>query len=287
MGTASVTYDRRFELSVNDEVVIAEMEGRQFRVVFEILIDTGGFISYADIAITNMSADTANKFFKRGASLVFRAGYVDTIDKVFSGRIQNVFNERNGPDTVTRIIARGGSQPDQVSVEKTLGPGIRIVDVIRTCVAAMGYGIVIDESQFSNVPAYPRGYTLHGDPRVYLDELAQTHQFSYVLENERVVVNRNTGFRPGAPVVISQQTGMEGIPEITEVGVDVRTRLNPKVRIYGRVDIAAILRTFNFNNIYFQNIEEGAGRGIYRVFQLRHTGDSWGDDWSTQIVGYR
>ena len=80
---------------------------------------------------------------------------------------------------------------------------------------------------------------------------------------------------------------MEGIPEITEQGCDVSLRLSPKVKIGGRIDIQSELRTFNFSNLYFQDIPENAGKGIYRVFRLTHVGNTKGDDWTTKVTAFR
>ena len=279
-------YDRRFEILVDDEVFIGETGGRQFRVTFNILLDFGGFHSYADIRIYNLSDETAAKALVRNNVFTLRAGYQETIDTLFKGRVRNVFKEREGPDTVTRIIARGGSQPE-ASISRTLGVNTRVTEIISACAQALGYPLVINSDDFAAIPPYPRGYVLNGDPRVYLDSLAQTHNFNYIVDNERLVVTGGNSFRQGEPFIVSQFTGMEGIPEVTEVGCDVNVRLSPKIRIGGRIDVQSELATFNFSNLYFQNVPENAGTGVYNVFRLRHTGDSWGDQWTTQVTGLR
>lgn len=280
-------YDRRWELLINDDVFIEATDGQQFKVVFNVIIDFGGYVSYADIAIYNLAQDTIAKAFKRGSSVGLRAGYVDTIDFIFKGRITNILKERIGPDVITRIIARGGSQPNDKTINSTLGKNATVVDAIRQCVASMGYPLVIEPSDFATAQPFARGYTLTGDPRVHMDKLAETFSFSYVLENDRIIVVADGKFRKGSPLVIDQFNGMEGIPEITENGADVTLRLSPKVRIGGRIDIQSNLVTFNFSNLYYQNIPESAGKGIYRVYRLNHSGDSWGDAWSTRITGFR
>lgn len=280
--------NRRWSINLNGEPFIVATGGRQFKCVFEILYDFGGFTSYADVAIYNLSADTANKALKAGTPISFRAGYEESIDNIFAGTIKNVLRERRGPDTITRLICRGGKlTEDQAQINQTLGKNARVTDIIKACIKAMGYPAVIDDDQFSDVDPYASGYTLAGDPRVYLDNLASAHGFSYVIENERVIVVRNGSFRQGDVHVISQFTGMEGIPEITELGVDVTVRLNPKIRIGGRARIESTLATFNFSNLYFVDIPESAGQGTYRIFRISHTGDTWGDAWSTKITGYR
>lgn len=280
-------YSRVWEVLIDDKVFIAATEGRQFRVTFDVLIDFGGSISYANIGIYNLSQETASKAFKQGSTVGLRAGYSDTVDFIFKGRITNIFYERNGADTITRLVARGGSQPATQSVNKTLGAGVALVDIIKELATSLGYPLVINDADFSQVSPYIRGKVLYGDPRVFLDQLADTHKFNYLIDNDRLVVVGGQSFREGTPYVVSEFTGMEGIPEITEVGVDVSLRLTPKIRIGGRVDIQSKLRTFNFSNVYFQNVPASAGVGIYRVYRLEHKGDSYGDQWTTKVTGFR
>ena len=280
-------YDRRWEILVNDKIFIEAASGRQFKMTFNVIVDFGGYVSYADIALYNLTQETVNTLLKRDASIGLRAGYADTIDFIFKGRITNVLRERNGPDTITRLIARGGTQPPTQQVNTTIGKDAPLTAIIEACATAMGYPLVIKSGDFSSITPYPRGYAMNGDPRVYLDKLANTHGFSYVLENDRIIVVGKDSFRDGSPYTVNQFNGMEGIPEITENGADVSLRLSPRVRIGGRIDIQSQLATFNFSNLYFNQIPESAGKGIYRVFRLNHNGDTWGDQWTTRVTGFR
>lgn len=277
-------YRRRFEVLIDDKILIAQTDGRQFRFTFQILIDFGGFNSYCDAALSNLAATTVG-VIKKGSKLSVRAGYADTIDTAFIGTVNNVFRERNGTETITRMICRGNvAKP---SINQTLGAGVAALDVIKASASGMGYPVVIDDDSFADVPAYPRGYQLSGDPKVYLDVLADAHAFSYVVENGRLVIVKNGISRDTVPHVVSQFTGMEGIPRITEVGADVTIRLNPKIRIGGEIDIQSELKTFGFNNLYFQDVPETAGVGNYKVQKIAHSGDSYGDDWSTALTCIR
>jgi len=258
----------------------------QFRIVFTILVDFGGFISYADIAFYNLSIDTATKIIKKGAAITLKAGYVDNFDIIFEGNINNVLYERDEADTITRVIARGGARSDQVSINKTFGKNVKVTTLIRACAEALTYKIKIEESQFASIPPYAKGYPLNGDPRVYLDKLALAHNFSYTFDKEQLIILENKCFLPGEVVIVSQFNGMEGIPEITEVGVDVNTRLNPQLRIGQRIEVQSKLRTFNFSNLYFQGIPAAHGEGVYRMFKLQHEGDTWGDRWTSKITGF-
>lgn len=278
---------RLFEILLNDQTFIAQTDGKQFRIVFNILIDFGGYTSYMDLAIYNLSQETSAKIFENESNIGLRAGYDNSIDYLFKGAIRNVFKERNGPDVITRIIARGGTSFDKPTINRTFDKNANIVEIIRACCSSIGYPVIMDDTQFEDVDPYIRGKVLSGDPRRYLDELAKTHGFSYVIDNNRINVVRNNSYRDGSPHVVSEATGMEGIPEITETGCDVNVRLNPKIKIGGRIDVKSEFRTFNFSNLYYQDIPPNAGSGIYRIFKLEHGGDSWGDQWTTKITGFR
>lgn len=279
-------YGRRWELFASDQLFIQGGEGRQFKIEFEILVDFGGYQSYADISVFNLTDDTAQQVFRRGESIGLRAGYIDSIDFIFRGTIRNVLKERRGPDRITRIIAYGGSLPDR-TINQTLGRNTRITSIIQACAEAMGFPLLINNAQFSNIPAYARGYVMNGDPVKILENLAATHNFSWVVENDRLVVVGPNANRSGPPYNVSQATGMEGIPIITEVGADVDVRMTSKIRIGGQINIQSELATFNFNNLYFQDIPPSAGTGIYNVQRLRYRGDSWGDPWTVTVTGIR
>lgn len=281
----SEIFGRRWSLSVGGVTLIEQTEDRQFRVTFNILIDFGGSNNYADIRIYNLSESTANKAFKKGARIVFEAGYVDTVDTVFIGNVKNILRERQGADTITRLICR--SEQYSGFINQSFGAGVDVVTLIKACADALDYPYVITDSQFNDVPSYTGGYSLQGDARVLLDKLAVTHGFNHTVENGRRIILRNGYERNTSPLVVSQFTGMEGIPQISEVGADVKMRLNPKLRIGGTIDIQSNLKTFNFSNIYFQDVPESAGTGIYKIQQISHEGDSWGDAWTSSVTSIR
>jgi hypothetical protein len=281
-------YDRRFQILVDDKVFIDETGESQFKIEFRVLHDFGGFNSYMDLALYNLSADTSRDLFVRGSNIKLRAGYKDSIDVIFSGTMRNALYERNGPSTITRVLCRGGKLPEnRPEVNISLGNNSTVQSAIKECVKALGHKIVIDDSQFEGMNKLIRGMSLSGDPLVELNRLSESFGFSYVIEGDRVVVNVLGKHRAGEPHLISQFTGMVGIPEISDVGIDVVTKLNPKIKIGGQFKVESDLKTFNVGNTFYRDIPETIGKGTFNIFRVTHTGDSWGDDWNTAIVGYK
>ena len=248
-------YRRQFELFVTDRDLpfIEATNDRQFKVVFSILQDFGGFNSYADIAIYNLAKSTEGQVFKKYEYVALRAGYQDNIDFIFKGEIVNIIREQSGPNRITRLICKGGALTQDLStVNKSFEAGVTVPTLIRECASSMGVPIVINDADFASIPAYISGYLLSGDPKKKLNQLARSHDFSWMIENEKLIVVGNQSFRSGSVTTISQSTGMEGVPEITEIGVTVNMRLSPQLKIGGKIKIESEFGIVNFSNVFFQ-----------------------------------
>lgn len=280
-------FNRQWSLSVDDQEFIRATPDRQFRVIFNIVHEFGGAVNYADIAIYNLADSTAQKVFKKGAKISFSAGYEGVFGQIFAGRVINVLKEPSRADRITRLICRGGYQPRDKVVSSTLGKDSSLVDIIKQIGVATGYSVIMNEKDFAGEPAYRRGYTLSGEPLSYLGRLSQTHGFSYIVDGDNIIISAKDKFIYGEPIVVNEFSGMQGVPEITETGCDVKVRLNHAFRLGGRIDIKSDFSTFNFGNLYYQDIPPSAGSGIYRMFKISHAGDNFGGEWTTTITGFR
>jgi hypothetical protein len=279
----SKMYDRRVEIIVDGVTVISPREGMQFKMTFDVLVDFGAFNSFCELVLTNMTQATMN-LFKRDSEIIVRAGYADSIDVIFKGFIKNFIPDRDGPDTLFRVISRSGTKVDgREPVNVALGKDAKLPDIIDAVVNAMGLPSVYDPSQFDDVKPYPRGYTMSADPERQLNNLATRHGFDWLVENGRVIILTKAATRQSPPRTISQFNGMEGRPEITEVGADVTVRLDPSMKVGEVFIIESKYKSFEFSNLYFQDIPETHGTGDYKSIRLTHVGDTWGDVWSTKV----
>lgn len=283
-------YRRQFELFVSDrdKPLIEATNDRQFKIVFSILLDFGGFNTYADIAIYNLSKDTASKAFQKYEYVALRAGYEDKIDFIFKGDIVNIIREKQGPNTITRLICKGGAlAQDTATINKSFEGGVTVLTMLKELAGALGFPLVINEDDFKDVLPYISGYLLSGDPKSLIKRLARAHEFKWMIENERLVVVGNDSARANPIEVISASRGMVGIPEITEVGATVVVKLNPSLKIGAKFRIESDFVKVNFSNVFFQDVPETLGQGEYRIQRLEIDGDSYGEAWDTRITGIR
>ena len=283
-------YRRQFELFISDRnnPFIAATNDRQFKLTFSILLDFGGFNTYADIAVYNLAKDTEGQVFKKGEYVGFRAGYEDTIDYIFKGEIVNIIREKQGGDTITRLICKGGALSQEKStINKSFESGVTVPELCRACAEALGFPIVINNDDFPDASPYLSGYHLTGDPKVKLNQLAKSHNFQWLIESDKLIIVGKTSFRKGNIVTVSASTGMVGVPEITEIGADVIVRVNPTLKIGGKFEIKSEFVQVNYSNVYFQDVPETLGKGTYIIQKLQFDGDSYGDVWDTKITGLR
>lgn len=294
-------YFRQWSLSWDNKVLIEPTDAQDFKITFKILHDANGYISYCDLSIFNLSDATMNKLSKKGKVISLSAGYLGlhgTIDsspyvgEIFKGRVVNFIKERQTSNIAFRIFATGtGVLETEPTIHKTLGENTNIVAILTELARALGTGIQINKEVFEADPRYqyPRGYVLNGGVRSILRKLANSHNFFWAVQGDDLVVTKDdkpTSTENEIPVV-SVKTGMEGIPEITERGCTVTTRLRPDFKIGKNFQIESDFKTMNFSQIYFQDIKQNEGTGNYLLNQIEHTGDSYGNAWNTKLTGIR
>jgi hypothetical protein len=285
--------ERVWSLDVNGQPYISPQYGRrQFRVQFNIDISPGDAISFADLRLYNMNKGSS---IAQGSSIVFRAGFDDNIDAVFTGFVTNTLREREPgqPEIITRLICRSG-QPavDRASAQLSFGIGTRIEEVLRALAAAWPLPIDIDNAQFADAKPLSSGLVVDGDIPAAMTDLAYAYKFEWMQDRGRIVVTKPNMPRTAAAVKVDQFSGMIGIPEVSRgpdgLGVFVSVQLNPSLRINGKIDVESEFATFNTGNLFVSELSgDASANGEYNVFAMKHAGDSHSDVWRTEIDGLR
>lgn len=282
---------RKYALTIGGDggsVVVDSGTDYMLRLTFDITHEWGGNRSMANIAIYGLSRKTEGKIFKEYDEIALSAGYESSSGIIFNGQIKNVVKERNGPDRITRIFALADRiQTDKAVISETAGKGSSVVDIIKRLGAAIGRPVIIDEDDFSGEPVYARGKPLAGDPMIILRDLSDAHYFSFTLEGGRIRVLKKGSALKNRPLIIGQDTGMIGSPEITEYGVNVAVNLNPGIRLGQKIEIDSRTPNVAISNVLYQNIETVVDVGLYTVQQITYSGDSHNDNWEAKLTGWR
>ena len=293
---------RRFRISIQKpgeekQVFIERVQdsARDFRITFNCSNSYTYCLGLLDLAIYNLADKTQVPQF---AKLTLEAGYDNDLAAIFSGTIMSVLKEREGANTRTRILCRSGERPDdrgnevRPMVNATLGRNSSTIDAINLVASAWGKSVDIQEDQFSDVPLIAMKSTLSGDVVRILSDLAEQHNFQWFNSGEEIIIDRTKKKREGVPRELSISTGLIGIPEMADenvgVFVNMTSRLLPSLRLGDLIELKSKYASYSTGNMYYiPPVHGGDLNGIYKVMEIVHEGDSWGDQWRTQIKGMR
>lgn len=214
----------------------------------------------------------------------------DEIATLFTGTITNVFRERDGANVVTRILCRSGDNSNDTGVANaSYSQGVTLFDVLTDLARSWGKRLVVNKEKCQTI-VMTSGYVTDGDITREMTVLAKSYGFLWTNFNGQLSVTFPADARTSAKHLISESTGMIGMPEISGGNegafVDVGVRLNPFMGINDQIEIDAKYQTFNTGNAFVTHVE-GFASGLWNILALRYRGDNWGDIWRVDVNGIR
>lgn len=285
---------RKFRIEINGKAFIKELpdtdgSGRTFRVVFHTETRYTYALSLLDLRIYNLSSDTLLEAttLKKDSQITLYAGYDDNFLPIFTGNICAVLNEREGTELVTHILAKSSYAERRKNVSISLGMKTAPTAAIKAVVAQSGRKIKIDESQFKDIKTTSK-FICNGDWTEALNKLGSMYDFNWNDNGEYINIDRPQYARSGAPIEVNMCTGLISYPQASSDNADIfaefSVRLNPSLELGNKINLRSKYATFNTSNMYFKSPENTSGlNGQYKVVEIAHDGDSWGDKWQTKV----
>jgi len=275
-------------------LVVADDSGEgldlgDLRIVFDISKGETETPNSAEIRVYNLSEATMSRMRREFTRVILQAGYRSNYGIIFDGNIRQTLQGReNGTDTYIEIIAADGDQAYNFAiVNTTLAAGSSPTDRVNVCqqsFAAKGAG-------GGHVPdmggtRLPRGKVMYGMARKYMRCEAESTGCSWSFQDGKMQMVKDAGYLPGEAVVLTHETGLIGTPEQTNEGITVRSLINPKLRIGGRIklDNKSIQEAKTDLRDGAQQPPKMDNDGFYRILKERLTGDTRGNDWYASMV---
>ncbi|MGO4738656.1 hypothetical protein AB4099_19060 [Bosea sp. 2KB_26] len=250
----------------------------------------------AEITVTNLKEETAQKIKKEGQIVTLKAGYVGGSEGLFKGNlIQKRVGRENPVDTYLTMLAQSGDKAyNFATVSKTLAAGSTFKDQVDVVLEAMKpHGITAGYIADLGSKKMPGPRTLFGMARDTMRDIAFSTGTSWFIEDDKLNVTKNNEPRPGEAFVLNSTTGLIGRPVQTLDGIIVRMLLNPKVRPdtrlkidQGSIDEAAFNPNFT-GEVSNAMIPSLADDGLYRVLVADHHGDTRGNSFYTDAICIR
>lgn len=276
-------FDRKIRVEIGD------FSTTDLRVDFTVEKSLIGYPNLANIKIYNMSPGSRSKVEKKYQPVKLYAGY-GSPTLLFSGDLINAVHMPVQPDWITEIFAGDKTRAlTESTINKTLPAGSTPEQIFNEVVAQMDGVIpgVLDglKDCINSKQSLLRAIQLSGGVKKFLDELAKNCGFDYVVADGIIeTVNKNKAIQDEPEIIINQNTGMIGSPERTEVGVNVKTLLNPSLKLGRRIKIETAGAKINAGNLFYRNAPAPATVGSFRIDKIIHSGSNRDNKWESDIT---
>lgn len=289
-------FDRFVEVSfVGDGIDIDPVS--ELKIQFALEKHDGVQLNRGTIVIFNLSEKTRGALARPHhlnrpmaepvITVILKAGYKGQEITMFAGDIVTATNERAGPDwrTVMKVFT-GYNITNKSYTDESIGQKTNAKTVADRLISPLGIDVIYTDeaekrlfgksvSSFSSsglsfrtvhnfLTRYGLAFTIEEDNSglVYVDDRAR---------DPNTTRSRSNTFSP--------ETGLVGTPQITNVGVNIRSLLRPNIKLMQKffVDSESITST----------LRGGGGRlsNEYHAINIGHFGDNRDEDWFTEIEG--
>jgi hypothetical protein len=273
----------------------------QFHIQFS--VDQGAFQSpwRMEATVINVPRQLALQITQQYTYVALAAGWQKVRRGVlFGGQVTYFeYGKLSPTETFLRIYAATADQAtNQGFINQTLAAGYTSNDVVAAALKALApYGVTAGYISPLLPNQSPRGRTLAGQPRDILRDLAQSENARAWIDGDKrlnVVKGGDTGYQPGV-IQINQSNGLVMIPsQQPGQGITLRSLMNYQILPgmfvqLNQNDVNQVAGSSGGPNADIsKQLDIGSivpwSTGIFQVYTVRHTGDSRGNPWYTEVV---
>lgn len=273
-----------------------EMDVSHLRCIFKTEHKEGTAITLGTLVVYNMSAKTEKEVIESGFQISIFGGYEEAqYGEIFRGDILQIYrNREDGVDYRLEIIAmRGSRELYQNFVKSSVAAGStpRALPKILSQNAKIKFEVGKVSENLTN-QSLPRGKVLYSTPAKYLRNQSIAENATFMTEADgKVSVQKISDPIPKDMVLkLTPETGLVGTPVYGDDGIKIKMLLDARVTVKTMIKIDNDLIRRQAANFF----GSAAGMpqslvfdqdGEYEVFSVTHSGDTWGDDWTTEVVG--
>jgi len=297
MATSTRQYLREAELVIGKGSKGDGLLVRLLRIEFEVEKTSDGAPNEATIKVYNLNDENHQRIKNEFDDVILNVGYRGALAVIFRGNITRVFKYKQQNDWITEIVCGDGDQDYKNAVmNETLEAGVDDSVLIDRAVGSFSK---TTKGPVKGVAANKalRGRVVSGNTRDVLARVAKDSNASWSIQDGQLTFVPVQGVLDDEAVVVNAQTGMLSAPEQGDEGITVKTLLNPLYKIYGRIKL-------DNENIKGKKPTKGKIKntdtdvtevkqdknpvrkdpdGIYKIFKLKHKGDTNGSDWYSEL----
>lgn len=265
----AVLFNRVANITFGSGSISTKADG--LRIVFRIQKSIDTAANKAKIIVYNLSQESRN-ILEEGKNLIvaLNAGYVDTIDQLFTGDIDKAFSSRKGADIITTILAGDGEVGiNTTRIEKSYIAGTKKKQIINDMVTGLkDNGKIIADLVLTGIgeKQIKKGEVVSGATDKLLSLFLDADEREFSVQDRKLQIIPKGGSTPESAFLLNSQTGLLDATK-SEEGVKLKTLIFPDLRPGRKVSVSS--RSF---------------LGDFSTQKMLINGDTHGRNWASDMI---
>lgn len=278
-------YGRRYRIYVGTDAGAA-LNVSDLRVAFEVTKAMNYSPNQAKAVIYNLAPETQNTIISSGNELIIEAGYEgEQYGVIFRGNIIRTWSQRSdGTEYTLGLLGLDGANfLGYGMIAGSYAAGATPRQIVQDSATKLSV-----PTQLGQLPAQmsdtklPRGKVLFGRASEYYRQIAKGEGAMMYIDDGTVNLIKAEDIPPGEIVELTPASGLVETPTQTQTGISAKCLLNPRLKIGNLVKINS--QDINQAERSFDSWQRPlASNGQYRIIKLKHTGDTRGNAWYSEI----
>jgi hypothetical protein len=254
---------------------IDELTVEGLRVVFSIEKTLGKEPNTCTCSIFNFAKETRAELQKKPLTVRISAGYDGEAKQLFTGDLTYAESHRVGADYETKMTIGDGERAYRYArVNRSFRAGATTRDAMEAIVGSMGLKMPksLDDAK-EMISQLASGGSFHGPSQKELSRLLKQHGMGWSVQDGRLQVQRENDVRSDEAILVSQDTGLVGVPTF---GPPKKKKSTP---------------TLTFKMLLYPELTPGGKvlvqsadiNGTFKVERVRHTGDTHGPEMTSEV----
>lgn len=256
---------------------------KDLRIAFNITKSLAPSTNTANVRVWGLKQSTRNLIKDYGDEITIYAGYRDDggTQVLFVGDTTAVYHIYDQPEIVSVFeCADGDKFINQLRVNVSFQENASVRTIIQTVADQMG--ITITEFAETDNIVYREGFSYIGMGKDALSILTEKLNLQWSVQNNTLQLIPLTGTILQPAISVNENNGMQGIPQrftyrrlflykatdAPRTGYKVNVALNPYITPGSKIDLFSAHLDI---------------KGLQRVENVIHNGDTWGYDWTSQL----
>lgn len=275
-------FDRKFLLRITTlDNQVFELD-QEFKIVFEFKKVLRSDPDPGLVELYNLGPELRKIFSKPfnprktpGAKVEAFVGYKSegVVTRIYSGEIQEGISRYQAPEWITKLQC-GVDYNSFLNhvVGKSFGPGTDPIDAIKSLLAPSGRKVSITQALVNKIrKKFVNGRSFMDNLKNIFSELSKEFSFSITgTDQDGPVQISELGYPNDDPtILLNENSGLIGSPEITHTGVNIKALMQPRIRPGTPLQVES-RNTKDYGDIFTSQV-------------VTHSGDTFADDWFTGI----